>query len=63
MTRAARATIRPYLTEYLAEIGSEIGTTDPSEVVNQIIIDHKRDRLQQQPNQPNQSPTYAQSND
>ena len=37
-----RASIKAYFGDYLAEIGSQIGTDDTSEIVNLIIADHKR---------------------
>jgi len=37
-----RASIKAYFGDYIAEIGSQIGTDDTSEIVNLIIADHKR---------------------
>ncbi|MBD1995077.1 hypothetical protein H6G00_00340 [Leptolyngbya sp. FACHB-541] len=37
-----RASIRPYLMDYLEQVGSQIGSADTSEIINLIILDHKR---------------------
>ena len=37
-----RCSIKAYFGDYIAEIGSQIGTDDTSEIVNLIIADHKR---------------------
>lgn len=37
-----RASVKPFLLPYIEDIGSQIGTDDISEIVSQIILDHKR---------------------
>ena len=37
-----RCSVKAYFRDYIAEIGSQIGTDDTSEIVNLIIADHKR---------------------
>jgi len=37
-----RCSIKAYFSDYITEIGSQIGTDDTSEIVNLIIADHKR---------------------
>ena len=37
-----RCSVKAYFKDYIAEIGSQIGTDDTSEIVNLIIADHKR---------------------
>lgn len=37
-----RITIKPYLTHYVAQIGSQLGIDDFTEVVSIILLDHKR---------------------
>jgi len=37
-----RCSVKAYFGAYIAEIGSQIGTDDTSEIVNLIIADHKR---------------------
>ena len=37
-----RCSIKAYFKAYIAEIGSQLGTDDISEIVNLIIADHKR---------------------
>jgi hypothetical protein len=39
-----RPSIKPYLIPYCEQIAVELGTTDLSEVVATIILDHKRDK-------------------
>ena len=41
-TSSKRVSIKSYLLPYLDEIGIEIGTSDYSEIVHQIITEHKR---------------------
>ena len=37
-----RITIKPYLTEYVSQIGSQLGIDDATEVVSILLLDHKR---------------------
>ena len=37
-----RCSVKAYFRDYIAEIGSQIGTDDISEIVNLVIADHKR---------------------
>lgn len=37
-----RASIRQFLIPYLERFGQEIGTDDPTEIVNQIVFEHMR---------------------
>ena len=41
-TSSKRVSIKSYLLPYLDEIGTELGTSDYSEIVHQIITEHKR---------------------
>lgn len=41
-TSSKRVSIKSYLLPYLDEIGEELGTKDASEIVHQIITEHKR---------------------
>ncbi len=37
-----RITVKPYLTDYVAQIGAQLGIDDFTEVVSIILLDHKR---------------------
>jgi hypothetical protein len=41
-TTSKRVSIKAYLLPYLDEIGAEIGTSDYSEIVHQLLLEHKR---------------------
>lgn len=38
----ARASIKPFLLPYVEAFGVDLGTDDLSEIVNLLILDHKR---------------------
>lgn len=37
-----RISIKPYLIDYVTEMGSQLGIEDSSEIVSVILLDHKR---------------------
>lgn len=41
-TSSKRVSVKSYLLPYLDEIGAEMGTTDYSEIVSQLLTEHKR---------------------
>lgn len=41
-TSSKRVSVKGYLVSYLLEIGEDLGTDDLSEIVNQLIGEHKR---------------------
>ena len=41
-TTSKRVSVKAYLLPYLDEIGAEIGTNDYSEIVHQLLLEHKR---------------------
>lgn len=41
-TAQMRVSVKPYLQEYVQQRADELGITDISEVVNLLILDHKR---------------------
>lgn len=41
-TTSKRVSVKAYLLPYLDEIGAEIGTSDYSEIVHQLLLEHKR---------------------
>ncbi|MBD2047274.1 hypothetical protein H6F78_17025 [Coleofasciculus sp. FACHB-64] len=41
-TTSKRVSVKAYLLPYLDEIAKEIGTNDYSEIVHQLLLEHKR---------------------
>lgn len=39
-----RASIRAFMVPYLEQIGQEIGTDDPTEIIHAVLLEHKRSR-------------------
>lgn len=39
-----RASIRAFLVPYVEQLGQELGTDDPTEIIHAVLLEHKRSR-------------------